>query len=252
MNDLPFNLFSFFESTAMKFSNSLAIYEDNDKNEMLETEFSLTYSQVLHCCNLLSSLLLLSHTHTSDHFLSHYNNVGLVQGEVVGVYMPRSIEQIIAILSIWKAGCILLYLDPTFPILRLQEMIDESHVRLILFCQLENEDKNIHDLVRPSIGILPISRKVLLSTFCFCHFPLELLMMAFPTRLLQSQPNDSLPLLSQTSMVAYIIFTSGSTGKPKGVKGHHEGIYLILKSFFSLPLPLPNNTTPYFKISFNL
>jgi amino acid adenylation domain-containing protein len=111
---------------------------------------------------------------------------------VIGVSATRSIETIISLLAVLKAGKAYLPLDPTFPADRLQDIVADSGMHTILTPQ---SDKAVFSA---------IVKNVIVSDE--------------PVR-----PPEFAGEWDKTK-VAYIIYTSGSTGKPKGVCVGHAGV----------------------------
>ncbi len=115
---------------------------------------------------------------------------GVGPNSVVAISLERSLEMVIAILAIMKAGGAYLALDPAYPQERLEFMIADSQPAICL------TSSNL-------VGRRPASPQ-----------PTLLVDAAPPasqsfTELVNSQDNGG--------DLAYIIYTSGSTGKPKGV-----------------------------------
>ena len=65
--------------------------------------------------------------------LAHFIRLnGAVQGSLVGVYMERSIEMVMTLLAILKAGCAYVPFDPELPASRLNMMLDDSHPACVI------------------------------------------------------------------------------------------------------------------------
>jgi natural product biosynthesis luciferase-like monooxygenase protein/amino acid adenylation domain-containing protein len=121
---------------------------------------------------------------------------GVRQGDVVGVCMRRSIEYVVAILAIFKAGGVSLPLDPDYPRQRLEFLFQDSHCRVVLTTQDCAGVISWNDAARVIVG-------------------------AFDASLLPVTRPD-LPLSLEEP--AYLLYTSGSTGKPKGLVGSHRAL----------------------------
>jgi amino acid adenylation domain-containing protein len=119
----------------------------------------------------------------------------------IGVLMDRSIEFVIAVLGIAKAGAAYLPLDPTYPASRLAFILDDAQADLIL-----------HADTLPS-GMETTDR------FLSIHSPSITLQSA---EAIEAEPPTD-------SQLAYIIYTSGSTGTPKGVAVTHGNLRNLLK-----------------------
>ncbi|MEW6736123.1 MAG: amino acid adenylation domain-containing protein, partial [Acidobacteriota bacterium] len=117
---------------------------------------------------------------------------------LVGVYLKRSLDMMIALLGILKAGGAYLPLDTTYPKERLAAMIADGQPLAIL----TREDL---------ISYLPQHNA---KTICLDIYSQTIVRQSIVN------PHN----LAQSSNLAYVIYTSGSTGKPKGVMIHHNGL----------------------------
>lgn len=115
----------------------------------------------------------------------------------VGICMERSVEMVVAILGILKAGAAYVPFDPDYPVERLQEMQQDSKAAIVLA-----QGKFMH---RCSVlNAVAIENEWQEISKCETQNPAVLL-----------QPEN----------LAYVIFTSGSTGRPKGAMNTHGAIY---------------------------
>jgi amino acid adenylation domain-containing protein/non-ribosomal peptide synthase protein (TIGR01720 family) len=118
----------------------------------------------------------------------------------VGLALPRSLEMVIGLLAILKAGSAYVPLDPEYPLDRLHYMIEDSGIGLLL------SDAAMFE----ALGDLPAS----VSRWC----------LEDDLPALAGYPASELPFISLAQHQAYLIYTSGSTGKPKGVVVSHGEI----------------------------
>jgi amino acid adenylation domain-containing protein len=128
--------------------------------------------------------------------LAHYLQTLGVQPEVlVGVCMERSVEMVVGILAVLKAGGAYVPLDPDYPTGRLQFMLEDTQIRVLLTQQqlVESVPKHQAHVVCLDTDWEKIAQN--------SHSILE---------------NTATP-----DNLAYVIYTSGSTGKPKGVLVSH-------------------------------
>ena len=117
---------------------------------------------------------------------------------IIGISTTRGIEMVIGVLAILKAGKAYLPINPTYPVSRLGDMIDNAKLTYCL-C-FEKEASLFKDLVLTPIQYESIKNGV--------------------------TENQDYPLFEQR---AYVLYTSGSTGKPKGVElGHPALVNLLL------------------------
>lgn len=125
---------------------------------------------------------------------------GIGYESIVGLYFDPSIEFIIALLAVLKAGGAFLPLDRAYPEARLKFIVEDSQTRMIL-----TEET-------PVPGFFPSDVKIILLSE------------------IDEQTNITRPNLKiRTEHLAYIIYTSGSTGKPKGVLVTHAGIQNLVR-----------------------
>ena len=131
--------------------------------------------------------------------LAHYlQKLGVQPETLVGICVERSIEMIVGLLGIWKAGGAYLPIDPTYPSDRIAYMLENSQVPILL-------TQNHRTATVPEYHG---HRIALDSDWDFI-----------------STENKDNPIGMVTSQnLAYMIYTSGSTGKPKGVLVGHQGL----------------------------
>ncbi|RRV07264.1 amino acid adenylation domain-containing protein [Pseudomonas sp. v388] len=118
----------------------------------------------------------------------------------VGLALERSLDMVVGLLAILKAGGAYVPLDPEYPIERLQYMIEDSGVGLLLS----------HVTLLDALGELPAG----VARWCLEQ----------DSAALTDYPADELPMRTLPQHQAYLIYTSGSTGKPKGVVVSHGEI----------------------------
>jgi amino acid adenylation domain-containing protein/non-ribosomal peptide synthase protein (TIGR01720 family) len=122
---------------------------------------------------------------------------------VVGICVERSVELIVGLLGILKAGGAYLPLDAEYPQERLEYMIADAGVKVLL-TQSELRER------------LPMSAGI------EC---LELSSDWFES----SEWSSELESGASAETLAYVIYTSGSTGQPKGVAVPHRGVVRLVQ-----------------------
>lgn len=130
-------------------------------------------------------------------------SLGAGSDVVVGLHVERSIEMVVGVLAVLKAGAAYLPLDTNLPDERLRFMADDADVRVLL-----TQRKFASRLASPERA--------------------EVFLDGEADR--ASAPSDEpLHVNVQPLDLAYVIYTSGSTGKPKGVMVSHHGLmnYLL-------------------------
>ncbi|MGR9012021.1 MAG: amino acid adenylation domain-containing protein [Gammaproteobacteria bacterium] len=120
---------------------------------------------------------------------------GLVAEDFVGLCFERSIEMVVALLAVLKAGMVYVPMDPTLPIQRMRFMAEDSAIKMLL----TSADKVIQ-----LAAVAPQLQAVALA---------ELSCVNSDSSATKWQAAPDSP--------AYVIYTSGSTGQPKGVLVSH-------------------------------
>jgi amino acid adenylation domain-containing protein len=124
---------------------------------------------------------------------------GLCSEDVVAVVTERTLEWLVAVLAVFKAGGCYLPLEPGFPAARLRTALRRSECRWVL---AERGAAHLDDALAGQRGIQVSQLDELLA---------------------QDGPEDDLGLPVAADQLAYIYFTSGSTGEPKGAMCEHDG-----------------------------
>ncbi len=133
--------------------------------------------------------------------LAHWlREQGVAPETSVGLAMERSLEMVIGLLAILKAGGAYVPLDPEYPLERLQGMIEDSGICLLLG----------HNALFETLGELPAGVKA----WCVEDDGPQLV----------NYSDQALSVVNHPDHQAYLIYTSGSTGKPKGVMVSHGEI----------------------------
>jgi amino acid adenylation domain-containing protein len=172
-------------------------YFDNNKHSLGELSYTnrqqISYQQLNQKANQVA------------HYLKFQ---GVKANTLVGIYCHRSIDFLIAVLGILKAGGAYVPLDPTNPIERLNYMVSDSKVNIILSQEA-------------------LAGSIKLPDTCQCAFLDKCDVFNAYSPL--NPKNETLP-----EDLAYMIYTSGSTGMPKGALVHHGGALNHLDAEFDL------------------
>jgi amino acid adenylation domain-containing protein len=118
----------------------------------------------------------------------------------VGLLAERSLEMVVGLLGVLKAGAAYVPLDPDYPSERLSYMLESAQVKVLLTQEHLREQ-------RPPYG-----------------GPVLELDGAEERRRIAEQKRWNLDVALMADHLAYIIYTSGSTGRPKGVMNSHGGL----------------------------
>lgn len=137
---------------------------------------------------------------------------GVGRNTLVGIATERSLEMVVGLYAILKAGGGYVPIDPTYPADRLRFMIEDSQVPLLL--------TQSHLLDH-----LPCPHKTIVCLDALDWDEMEA----------EAAANLNIDVAPED--VAYMIYTSGSTGQPKGALNSHAGIVnriLWMQSAFQL------------------
>ncbi|HEY7482566.1 MAG TPA: AMP-binding protein, partial [Gemmatimonadales bacterium] len=130
--------------------------------------------------------------------------LGVGPEALVGIYVERSVEMVVALLGTLKAGGAYLPLDPSYPPERLAFMLADAEVRVVL------TQRHLVERLSPHQAQVVLVDK---------------------DEEIPGQESATNPTMAVTGEnVAYVIYTSGSTGKPKGVQILHQALVNCLSS----------------------
>ena len=145
----------------------------------------------------------------ANQLANYLRKLGVKPGVMVGVFVERSLEMIVALLGVMKAGGAYVPMDPTYPAERISFVLTDAGVPVLL-----TQEKLTQSLPASA------SRMVCLDA----HWS-EI-----------AQESASIPHAAVASEdLAYVIYTSGSTGKPKGVEISHRAVVNLLSSIRKRP-----------------
>jgi amino acid adenylation domain-containing protein len=137
---------------------------------------------------------------------------GIRKGDRVGIYFPKCVESIIAMLGILKAGAVYVPLDPQAPPDRVAYIMGNCEIRALL----TRADKR-QGLDQSTLSALAFT--VLIDEAPYTANGGRVI----PWSLLTEYPASHAPQVALTETdLAYILYTSGSTGRPKGVMLTHQ------------------------------
>ena len=125
---------------------------------------------------------------------------------LVGIALERSVEMLVAVLAVVKAGAAYLPLDPEYPQARLAYMIQDAAPVAVI----------------SSESVVQRLPQIECSTVLSMDQPEARSLLATLPEHDPTNDERSAPLSPRHT--AYVIYTSGSTGTPKGVLVTHEGI----------------------------
>jgi amino acid adenylation domain-containing protein len=163
------------------------VAETPDAIAVRSAEEVLTYQQLNVRANCLANYLV---------------RLGVQPDSLVGVFLERSADMVVAVLGILKAGGAYLPLDHSYPSERARLILEDADVKFVL----------THQYLAGSLpaSVYPVTIDQLGDT-------------------LEHANPDPLVLGLTPLNLAYVIYTSGSTGKPKGVQICHFNTVTFLE-----------------------
>lgn len=124
---------------------------------------------------------------------------GVEQGQRVGIWLPRGIDQVVCVLATLRIGAVFVPLELDHPTTRLESIVSQVHPALVV------RDRS----ALPTPGGYPDAD------------PAELLELG---RLAMSGDANTEVASARPDEPAYVLFTSGSSGVPKGVVVGHRAL----------------------------
>src|SRR6185295_5586749 len=134
--------------------------------------------------------------------LGHYlRRLGVGPESLVALVLERSVEMVVAVLGVLKAGGAYLPVDPAYPPERVRFMLEDAGAKVVLTAGAELEGDTAR-VVRLDQEWEEIAR----------------------------EPETNLENVTTADNLAYVIYTSGSTGRPKGVMITHRNVLRLFAS----------------------
>jgi amino acid adenylation domain-containing protein len=141
----------------------------------------------------------------------HLRALGVGPDAAVGVCVERSVEMVVTLLAVWKAGGAYLPLDPDLPPARLKLYLDDTAAPVVV------TETAFVDRLPPHNG-----RTVRIDA---------------DRSEIAARPADPPPPLAGPRNLACLIYTSGSTGTPNGVATEHRGLVNLIWGMRGGPAP---------------
>lgn len=142
--------------------------------------------------------------------LAHYlNGLGVGPNVLVGLCVKRSLDMVVGLLGILKAGAAYVPMDPSYPKERLRYILEDSKASVVL-----TQESLVDEL--PS-------------------FTGQAVCLDKDWAKIAGESEENFGSQVNPENLAYVLFTSGSTGKPKGVEISHRAVINFLNSMREVP-----------------
>ncbi|MBK6685780.1 MAG: LLM class flavin-dependent oxidoreductase [Deltaproteobacteria bacterium] len=134
----------------------------------------------------------------ANQLAAHLRTLGVGPDVLVGVFVERSIDLVVAVQAVHKAGGAYVPLDPSYPRDRIEHMVVDSRCQVVI-----TQERLVGELPAAVPNVVRIDAQ---------------------WDLISRQSDQRVRAETRPEHLAYCIYTSGSTGKPKGVLVEHRNV----------------------------
>jgi amino acid adenylation domain-containing protein/non-ribosomal peptide synthase protein (TIGR01720 family) len=199
------------QTVLVTWNDTAAAYSTDDcVHELFEAQAEATPSAVA-VASGAARLTFAELDSRANRLAHHLRGKGVGPESVVGLCLGRSVEIVVALLGILKAGAAYVPLDPTYPAPRLAQLVEDAGARVVV-----SEDR-LAVALPADVAIVRVDADA---------------------ALIAAESDARVVTEVTASNLAYVLFTSGSTGKPKGVAIEHRNLVNYVRGVASkLELP---------------
>lgn len=191
------------EILSLSAKNNCSYPNDKTISQLFEEQVKLTPNHIAIKYN--NSFMTYDELNKKANQVAHFlRNLGIKSNDVIALRLNKSLEMIVGILGILKAGGCYLPIDLSYPQDRVSFMLKDSSAKLFLTNMYHQNDLSI-----------PID----------CY-----LLDINNDNPIYKKNTDDLPCINSPEDMIYIIYTSGSTGVPKGVMICHRNVIRLIKN----------------------
>ena len=184
----------------------------------------------------------------------HLRSQGVGAETVVGLLVDRSLEMVIALLGILKAGAAYLPLDPSYPADRLSFMLADAGCAVLVTQQalLDRLPGLLRSVTAGSATAGSVTAGGLNEGGGSGGAP-RLIRLDADWGAIALRPSHAPAITIDPAQAAYVIYTSGSTGTPKGVVVRHDALSNFLQSMREqVPLSVEDRLLAVTTIGFDI
>ncbi len=159
----------------------------------------------------------------ANQLMRELRGLGVGPDVLVGLCLDRSLDLIIALLGVLKAGGAYLPLDPSYPAERLAFMLEDAQAAVLITDSIYDLRFTIDDLEEANTAIVNRKSKIVNLQTDWPRIAQEYAVNPAPAAIVNRKSKIVNP-----DNLAYVMYTSGSTGKPKGVSITHRNIVRLV------------------------
>ncbi len=145
----------------------------------------------------------------SNQLAHHLVALGVESEQLVAIAVERSVEMLVGLLGIMKAGGVYVPVDPGYPAERVSFMLENSRARVVV-----TQERLVAGLPLEGLSVVCLDRD-------------------WPQIAALSSGSPAVSVTPE--QLAYVIYTSGSTGQPKGVQIPHRALMNFLTTMAQRP-----------------
>ena len=198
-------------TTPQELEKILAFSKENDCNypdkktihELFEEQVKLTPKNI--AIKFKDSSMTYKELNKKANQVANFlRGLGIKPNDVVAIRLNKSLEMVVGILGILKAGGCYLPIDLSYPQTRVSYMLKDSNSKLFLTNKLHKDDLEI---------------------------PIDIYLLDIDNdNEIYNNDTENLKNVNNPDDLIYIIYTSGSTGTPKGVMLKHRNVVRLIKN----------------------
>lgn len=140
---------------------------------------------------------------TANQLARYFIEKGVCPGDFIAICLDKSVEMIVIILAVLKAGATYIPIDPVYPKDRIAYTLNDCQPKLLITSSKVMEKLDDNEI--PMITLDTLKSEIV------------------------GQPKENPVVAVSGENVAYIIYTSGSTGRPKGVMVTHWNVVRLFR-----------------------
>lgn len=201
-----------------QFNNTATDYE------VVETIHEMFYKQVEKTPNQIAlsyygNQMTYEELNKQSNQVAHFlRSKGIKANDLVGIMVNKSLEMIVGVIGILKAGAAYVPIDPNYPEERISYMLENSGIKILL-----TQERHFETIAQIQKNYGEPESIVLLDA--------EETSDQWRTvegvnnfKAILEQPVHNQININHITDTVYVLYTSGSTGKPKGVMMPHKGV----------------------------